>query len=92
MKLADEIDSLRRKIALHGRKFYRTVITIEVITEGGYYPDSLEQVDYDIMQGEASGSWDITESEEVSGERAAELLQAQGSDPSFLLGDGYLED
>lgn len=87
VELADEIDELRRKIALHGRKFYRTVIFIEVLTEGPYNPESLHQIGNDINYGDASGTWDITEVEEIDSVRVAQLLEEQGSDPSFLLGD-----
>lgn len=66
-------------------KFYRTVIEVEVLTNEPYVPGSLEEVQYDITEGHASGAWDITASEEVTKERMAALLEAQGSDPDFLI-------
>jgi hypothetical protein len=87
VELAEEIDQLRRKIALAGKKFYRTVITVEVLTDEPYDPGSLEQVHYDTFEGHASGVWDVTEVEETDSERMAQLLIAQGSIPEFLLGE-----
>lgn len=87
VELAEEIDTLHRKIALAGKKFYRTIITVEVLTDEPYSPGSLEQVHYDTFEGHASGVWDVSEVEEVDSERMAELLIAQGSIPEFLLGE-----
>lgn len=67
--------------------FVRTVIEVEVLTKGEYEPDSLEQVARDIVYGDASGDWKVVKSEKVSRKRMAKLLEAQGSDASFLLGD-----
>lgn len=91
--LAEQIDELRRKIHFHGQKFYRTVITVEVLSDRPYDPDSLEDVSYDILDGDCSGDWSVTEAQAVDSERMAELLVAQGSDPSFMFGDwGYEAD
>lgn len=70
-----------------GEGFYRTVIEVEVLTEGEYYPGSLEDVARDIVYGDASGDWSVKSSRRVSRKTMARLLEKQGSDPSFLLGD-----
>lgn len=66
-------------------KYYRTVITVEVLSDEPYNPASLAQVAHDTISGGCSGNWKITSSEEVTVKRMAELLEAQGSDPSFLI-------
>lgn len=69
-------------------KYYRTVYEIEVLSD--IPPPSLptlEQIAYDITEGHSSGVLNETIQEEVSRERMAELLIAQGSDPEFLLGE-----
>jgi hypothetical protein len=72
-------------------RYYRTVIRVEVLTEGPYDPEGLADVAEDIVHGDASGRWEVELSEEVSKEKMAELLEAQGSDPEFLLGEGWDE-
>jgi len=66
-------------------KFWKTVITVTVLTEGEEAPsyDSLSEVAYDIENGEASGS-EKTEHEELDAQSMADALIKQGSDPAFL--------
>jgi hypothetical protein len=70
-------------------KFYKTVISIEILSDE-LYPDcvTLEQINYDITEGHCSGRL-LTEvhNEELTKEQMAEALIAQGSDPSFLIGE-----
>ncbi len=73
-------------------KYCRTVITVEVLSDRLYDPETLKQVAYDIICGDCSGEWHVTSQEEVSEEKMAELLEAQGSDPSFLLGPEWGEE
>lgn len=67
---------------------YRNVIQVEILSN---YPwadgiEDLSIVHYQITDGDSSGSVErIVVNEQVSAERMAELLTAQGSDPSFLL-------
>jgi hypothetical protein len=60
------------------------VIKIEVLSEERYALHSLEQVAYDITEGDCSGQWFIESAEEVDGPTMARLLLAQGSDPGFF--------
>jgi hypothetical protein len=71
--------------------YYRNVIKVEILSDVPL-PDSpafdLVAVHQEIMFGGSSGQ--VTRpvfNEEVPAERMAELLTAQGSDLSFLLGD-----
>ena len=70
-------------------KFYRTVVQVEILSDE-LVPDpaDLDGINYQITEGGWSGLAEtIVLNEEVSRERMAVLLIAQGSDPSFLLGD-----
>jgi hypothetical protein len=82
------------------RKFYRTLVTVEVLSEEPYYPETLEQVAHDICEGDCSGDWTHEKSIEVDGLSMAKLLIAQGSDAGFFrlddkgndIDDDYLEE
>jgi len=67
--------------------FYKTLITIEVLSVDPYDPDTLEDVCHDITEGHYSGSWKAAPSVEVTKEEMTEALIAQHTDPSFLLND-----
>lgn len=74
------------------RKFYRTTVVIEILTEDKHYnPQCLEHIGLDISSGDCSGTWKITKSETLNGKQAAKALIAQGSDPEFfgIDEDGY---
>jgi hypothetical protein len=67
------------------RKFYRTVIQIEILSEEPYECDALEDVTYDITEGHCSGELkDVVRNEEKTGKEMAALLVAQRSDPEFF--------
>ena len=67
------------------RKFYRTVIQVEILSEEPYCGESLTDIDDDITDGDCSGRIvDVVRNEEHDGAAMATLLQAQGSDPDFF--------
>jgi hypothetical protein len=66
------------------KKFYRTVIEVEVLSEELDDFNTLEDVHYAITQGHCSGEWDVKSQGEVTPKRMAKLLLAQGSDPEFF--------
>jgi len=66
------------------RQFHRTVIQVEVLSEEAYSEENLEQIVYDIVQGECSGMTSIVEQQVVDGKTMADLLSKQGSDPGFF--------
>jgi hypothetical protein len=67
------------------RKFYRTVVQIEILSEGLYHGHELGIIDHDITEGECSGSLsDVVRNWEVDGPTMAKLLIAQGSDTAFF--------
>ena len=66
------------------RTFCRTIITIEVLSEGPYDIQTLQQLERDIIDGDCSGKWDVTACQEVDGPTMAKLLREQHSDPAFF--------
>ena len=84
------------QIVESSRKFYRTVIEIEILSEAPF-PDgmTLSEIDYEMTDGEYSGVNEIkVNNEQVSGKQMVKLLEAQGSDAGFfrLNTDGEDED
>ena len=75
------------------RKFYRTVIQVEVLSEEPYdFGGNLRQLGEDITTGDCSGVARTIQTEECDGARMTRLLVAQGSDPSFFMLDETGED
>ena len=66
------------------RKFYKTMIIVEVLSEERYSPESIEGIARDITEGDCVGDWDAETSEEVDGRRMADLLREVGSEPGFF--------
>jgi len=67
--------------------YYKTRIVVTVLSDSPYDPDNLYDLAYDITDGDCSGNVEIESSEELSREEMAKALEAQGSDPEFLLGE-----
>jgi hypothetical protein len=77
------------------RKFYRTVVQVEVLSEeplGNDESIDLSVLAYQITDGDFSGSISIPTIEEVNGKRIADLLLSQGSDPEFFQVDSEGND
>ena len=68
------------------RKFFRTLISVEVLSEDAPISDetSLEEISYLISEGDCSGALEIVGRESLSGSEAAQALISQGSDPEFF--------
>ena len=68
------------------RKFYREVITFEILSEEPI-PDclSLGDIHYHTTEGHMSGQFGSTKAEIVDGATMAKLLEKQGSDPEFFM-------
>lgn len=72
--------------------YYRSVIQLEILSNDPIPPGyDLTDIVEEMTNGEYSGRWNIAEQKEVSKEEMHELLQAQGSDPTFL-DDGYEDE
>lgn len=78
------------------RRFYRTVVSVEILSEEPYLEpseaDDLATISYDIGMGDCSGRVVWGESQEVDGPTMARLLQEQASDPEFFGLDENGED
>lgn len=67
------------------RKFYRTVIQVEILSEEPYEGDDLNTIASDTDTGDCSGQiTDIERNQEVTGKEMVALLQKQGSDSEFF--------
>lgn len=88
---------MQKQIEKHGgiskRKFYRNVFTIEVLSEDPINKMvDLDEIHYQITDGEWSGMINHEKQETVDGKQMAELLQKQGSDPGFFRLDDAGQD
>ena len=67
------------------RKFYKSVFQIVVLSEEPIGPDiDVEDLVYEITEGECSGSFSMVSSAELDGEACAVALIQQHSDPGFF--------
>ena len=67
------------------RKFYRTVVEIEILSEEPIAFESLGEINHAITEGDCSGSWNpLSSNEVVDGKTIVKLLKKQGSDPGFF--------
>jgi hypothetical protein len=72
-------------MATSKRKFYRTVFQYEVLSEEPITDSlSLEQINYECTEGDWSGHFLDTHSEELNGKAMADKLAEQGCDPEFF--------
>lgn len=75
------------------RKFYRTVIQIEVLSEEPYSSTDLEKINDDITNGHQVGDITIiTDSEEMDAKTCADKLSKVGSEPDFFCLDVHGHD
>jgi len=66
------------------REFYKTVITIEVLSEEPYDLESLSQLAHDVTDGGCSGRIVREKSTRLSRKAFVKACVAQGSDPEFF--------
>jgi hypothetical protein len=67
------------------REFYRTVITVEVLSEDKpINPEDLADVHHMITDGDCNGEWTITTSEKLTPKQTAKALIKQSSDPGYF--------
>ena len=69
-----------------GKRYKKTTIQVEVISDGYWEWGNLYDVVYAIDGGPCSGAYFVKETKFLSEEEAAEALEEQGTDPEFLLG------
>lgn len=69
------------------QKFFKTIIHYEVLSADEPFSGSLEELAQEVTDGEMSGRFLETDVMQLSREQVSAALLAQGSDPSFLLGE-----
>lgn len=75
-----------------GTGIFRTLIIVEVLSEGPYEYEGLDVLGHDIVDGDCSGRvWTHSSLEYKTKEGVARALRKQGSDPEFLLGECWEE-
>ena len=67
-----------------GRKFYKTVLRVEVLSEDQLGWGDLSDVHHAITEGNCSGSVKEVSRKELTGLQAAKELGRQGSEPGFF--------
>ena len=72
-------------MSLSKRKFYRTLVQIEILSEEPYSSTDLEKIQDDITNGHQVGEVSVvTDSELMDVKSCVERLFAVGSDPEFF--------
>ena len=66
------------------RKFYKTVIQVEVLSEDPFEWEDLSDVCYAITEGDCSGKVEEIARKEINGKECARRLIQQESDPGFF--------
>jgi len=68
------------------RRFHRTVLEVEVLSEEPYpvQTKELDDIAYDITEGHFNGNVEVTTVEVIDGATAATMLIRSGSDPGFF--------
>jgi len=65
--------------------FFKTIIQIEVLSEGQPVDDlDLRQIAYEIMDGDCVGASSLVSKQELTGKECAEELTKMGSEPEFF--------
>lgn len=65
-------------------KFYKTIVTVEILSDELIEQPSLADINYQIMEGDWSGQYSVTSSTEITPAEMAQAMIAQGSDPEFF--------
>jgi hypothetical protein len=77
---------------MNNRKYYKTTITVEVLSEWPVTFEDLNGVHLAITNGDCSGKWEVSKVEELNGKKVAAALTQQDSDPSFFNLTPYGDD
>lgn len=75
------------KKMLDDRTFYKTVIQIEILSEGPFVWDELDDIHAEIMDGAASGRIEEVSQEELTLEELEEECNKHHTDSEFFLGE-----
>jgi hypothetical protein len=81
-----------KRKAAEPRKFYRTVLRVEILSDKPYEFENLADVDHEIGDGGSSGQWSVVSQTTMTALETKKALEAQQSDGSYLLNDEELEE
>lgn len=70
-------------------KLYKTIFQIEILSEGEYIPDGMEEIAFNVLYGHVSGSSTEVFSEVLSPSQMAKALENQETSRSLRI--SYLE-
>lgn len=73
----------KRKVSLNG--YQKTIVTVEILSDGFYSDKSLGDIVYDIIYGDVSGSILDFKRIPLNQDEMKKSLIEQGSDPEFLI-------
>jgi hypothetical protein len=74
------------------RKFYRTVVTVEVLSEQPLDDMGLDALNYAITEGDCVGRTHFGDPQEIEPADAADRLREMGSEPGFFQLDDKGDD
>jgi hypothetical protein len=74
------------------KKYYKTVVKVEVLSESPIAELSLSELDYEITNGNWSGEVLYGSPKVLNGKEMAKALEKQGSAPEFFMIDENGED
>jgi len=66
------------------KSFYRTTITVDVLSERPFDPINLAEVHDAITTGDCSGSWRVAETQDLTEQEMSQAALEQGTDPGFF--------
>lgn len=89
-KISYEWESLRNEAA-HDDGYFRAVISYEVLSAGSPFSGGVANLAESIIDGDCSGKEISNEFSRVKPATMKKLLEAQGSDPDFLISEEDLE-
>jgi len=69
---------------INKRKFFKTRIVVDVLSDEPYNPSTIAQVAYDITDGSCLGSWNVENSRELDGREAVVASEEMGSDCTWF--------
>ena len=69
---------------INKRKFYKTILRVEILSEDLYDFNDLSDIHESITYGNCSGKVHVVAEKELNGKQMADELRNQDSDPEFF--------
>ena len=78
------ISNGKRDNTMNKKQLHRTIIQVEVLSDGYFDFSNLAQLSHDSMYGDISSVSEVKETSILQGDEAVAAVVAQGSDPEFF--------